>query len=621
MARDLGQCGEPCTVSELLSRHRYNFEVSKNREMLKHHVRAVFFLVSQGLALRGHNETKASTNRGNYVQLVEEFSRFSCNEKMERILKEDNPTFSGLSPDIQNDIVQCLYNHLMLEIKARVQNAPYVSIMADETTDVSNTSQLAVSLRFVFEGKVYEHLIDVVDVSADRTATAIATQIKDSLSSCVGVDEKSNVIGQSYDGAANMSGRHRSVQTILRETWPRASFVHCYAHKWALVARKVCDTIPTVSLFFGFIQSLCNFFRASPKRACLLSNVLPGSCPTRWLTKGKSVTAVENKLAEIENVLQSIASGASGYDSTAKSEATGLLYQMGQTNNLFLLKVFKRIFCLSDVMTRLLQERNIDAMTVSTKIQDYHKLLKSMRSDETFAEIWTAVKAFNTKTPRQRKPPGKLSMDSGYKDSPGSELGVECKLKALLFEILDTLCSELLSRFEDIEKFQWMSLLHPDNFDKMQADPQRVRLLINGVKSVCPSLVPDSEAFFSQLKILYGDSQLRAATKDARDFATLLQVLHSLDLTKALPGISNALVFCLTTAITSVACERSFSVLKRVKNYCRSTMGPERTKHVMMLGVESELMTELSVDVAFCDKIIDMFAAMKQRRINLVFRQ
>ena len=61
MARDLGQCGEPCTVSELLSRHRYNFEVSKNREMLKHHVRAVF-LVSRGLALRGHNETKASTN-------------------------------------------------------------------------------------------------------------------------------------------------------------------------------------------------------------------------------------------------------------------------------------------------------------------------------------------------------------------------------------------------------------------------------------------------------------------------------------------------------------------------------------------------------------------------------
>ena len=29
----------------------------------------------------------------------------------------------------------------------------------------------------------------------------------------------------------------------------------------------------------------------------------------------------------------------------------------------------------------------------------------------------------------------------------------------------------------------------------------------------------------------------------------------------------------------------------------------------------------LSRDIAFCDKIIDMFASMKQRRINLVYKQ
>ena len=57
-----------------------------------------------------------------------------------------------------------------------------MSVMADETTDVSNTSQLAVSLRLVHEGEVYEHLIDIVDVSIDWTAHHLSETILGSLS-------------------------------------------------------------------------------------------------------------------------------------------------------------------------------------------------------------------------------------------------------------------------------------------------------------------------------------------------------------------------------------------------------------------------------------------------------
>ena len=76
---------------------RKNIEVSKNRAMMKHHIRAASFLVRQGLAFRGHNESIDSSNRGNFIELIDEFSEFSLNDKVIQALESQNSIFSGLS--------------------------------------------------------------------------------------------------------------------------------------------------------------------------------------------------------------------------------------------------------------------------------------------------------------------------------------------------------------------------------------------------------------------------------------------------------------------------------------------------------------------------------------------
>ena len=123
------------------------------------------------------------------------------------------------------------------------------------------------------------------------------------------------------------------------------------------MVRKACDTVPNVSLLFGAMQALCTFFRASPKRACLLDGVLPGSCATRWLTRGKCVDKIENKFKEIKTVLENV-SRDSTYTSSTKAEAFGLHSMLLNIDNVFLLKVFKRIFCMSDAVTKGLQQKN-----------------------------------------------------------------------------------------------------------------------------------------------------------------------------------------------------------------------------------------------------------------------
>ena len=70
-------------------------------------------------------------------------------------------------------------------------------------------------------------------------------------------------------------------------------------------------------------------------------------------------------------------------------------------------------------------------------------------------------------------------------------------------------------------------------------------------------------------------------------------------------------IFC-TLLVTVASAERSFSQLKRIKSYSRSTMAQERLQGLALLCIESELAKTIDYD-----SIIDTFAAKKDRKAAL----
>ena len=64
-----------------------------------------------------------------------------------------------------------------------------------------------------------------------------------------------------------------------------------------------------------------------------------------------------------------------------------------------------------------------------------------------------------------------------------------------------------------------------------------------------------------------------------------------------------------STAVANCSAERSFSVLKRLKNYCRSTLSNEKLNALAILAIEQDLVNGLNYD-----DVIDNFAALKSRR-------
>ncbi len=133
-------------------------------------------------------------------------------------------------------------------ILARVKEAKFFSVLADGTTDVHKHEQFSIVLRYYYRGRLYEDFVEYVDVSgeflellfissvntqhatfsASSTGEALADTILERL--CRFGLEPSNLRGQGYDGAANMTGIIKGCKSRILQLYPKALYTHCGAH-------------------------------------------------------------------------------------------------------------------------------------------------------------------------------------------------------------------------------------------------------------------------------------------------------------------------------------------------------------------------------------------------------
>lgn len=92
----------------------------------------------------------------------------------------------------------------------------------------------------------------------------------------------------------------------------------------------------------------------------------------------------------------------------------------------------------------------------------------------------------------------------------------------------------------------------------------------------------------------------------------LLTLLHKKKLTEIYPNMWVLLSISATLPITVAAAERSFSKLKLIKNYMRSTIAQERLSRLSVISINHVVSQQLSYD-----DIIDDFAARKARGVRL----
>lgn len=82
---------------------------------------------------------------------------------LENHLKDSHAKATYISPIIKNELIECFRKDIIFKILKDIEEAKYYSIIFDETTDVSASSQMSLSVRYIYLGKVFERFVSFID--------------------------------------------------------------------------------------------------------------------------------------------------------------------------------------------------------------------------------------------------------------------------------------------------------------------------------------------------------------------------------------------------------------------------------------------------------------------------
>ncbi|CAB4025126.1 zinc finger MYM-type 1-like [Paramuricea clavata] len=145
-----------------------------------------------------------------------------------------------------------------------------------------------------------------------------------------------------------------------------------------------------------------------------------------------------------------------------------------------------------------------------------------------------------------------------------------------------------------------VSVLFPNKIAKCTA---------NQVEQLCadfPEDLQDPDALLAEMEIIGGAIE-QSEAKNLREAARFLKEKRFF-----YPALAKAYQLALTIPISVASNERSFSKLRLVKNYLRSTMKEDRLDSLMILASSPDILDNVDID-----KIADSWSNLKARRVKI----
>jgi hypothetical protein len=612
-----------CVLNKLDSQH--NEIVQRNRRAIEALIRICVLCGKQDLPLRGQIENDDSRNSGNFLELLKLLR--AQNTDTDELFAKLPRNANYLSHESQNEILGVTNTILTDHIVKDIKHSGMFSIIVDEARDASCTEQMSICIRYVKDGCVQEHFLRFIDVH-ELNATSLSSTIIDFLRT-LGLDLKF-CVSQCYDGASVMSGHLNGVQVHVRDSCKSPClYIHCHAHRLNLVLVDVCSDIMCISDSLALMEAIYCFFSVSTLRHDVFKQVqehanipvllLPQQSDTRWICKQKGIFIFKNRFDYIVLAL----SHFSTFSNKGKErvEAVGLLHQMKSFSFVFVLYLLDCILPMLTITSKYMQSKDADVTSIMTLVESNVQLLMDMRNDQSHLKLVTEVSEFCksrdisiVKHSREKQPPRLFRYfvvlsTSGSHGSRDTEVLADSNVPPFrreMFEILDKMTAELRRRFEENKvEIVACSTIHPGsanflNYTTMMPLAQQYSYL--GIS------LPQLE---NQLRVVRKMLEDIDNVSSPDDLNTLL-----LPMKCAFPDLLKFIQLVLTIPVSSAQAERTFSCLKRVKTYLRSTMLQQRLNNLCMLSIERELAD--SCLLKNLTAVVNKFAETGNRRLNLL---
>jgi hypothetical protein len=373
----------------------------------------VRYLLRQGLAFRGHDESKESLNQGNFLELVKLLGK--KNVKTNKAILRNAQM---LAPDIQKDIVDCFADvrkNVLLIVIQYLYPAIYICklteftffqiivksiieeiggdvfcLLVDESSDDSCKEQMPVVLRYVDKlGLIKERLIGVVHVK-ETSASCLKSNI-DALFGKYGLSIK-QVRRQGYDGASNMRGEFDGLRALIMRENSSAHYIHCFAHQLQLVIVAIAKKNDDISDFFDMVSLLLNVVGAFCKRKDMIresqqdrvskaigsGQVSSGTGlnqeqglqrvdDTRWSSHYKTLQSLRSLFPDVIEEFQYVEKESP--NDAKRRQARGLLDYLKDFDFVFHLQLMLLILGHANALSLSLQRKDKDILEAMTEVK------------------------------------------------------------------------------------------------------------------------------------------------------------------------------------------------------------------------------------------------------------
>nr|XP_016850957.1 PREDICTED: zinc finger MYM-type protein 1-like [Anolis carolinensis] len=568
------------------------------QQVLKRLLCIVRFLGVQGLAFRGTKDVLFELDNGNFLKLVEHIAQFDdpMAEHVRRVSSKETHVHY-LSKNVQNEFIAFLSGKIQNNILQQLHEATYYSIILDCTPDISNTEQMTLVVRFVKceaneDASIKEHFLGFVPVANPSGEGLTEILLKELEARHIPLK---NMRGQGYDNGSAMKGKHVGVQRRILDLNPRAFYVPCGNHSLNLVVNDAALSCSIAVECFTTIQDLYNVFSSSPLRwSILLEHVstltLKPLSNNRWESRIEALLPLRYHIEEVYDALYE-ASQCQKFDGYYKTHAVALLKRLQSFTFLCSLVTWHEILNKINMVSKQMQKVTIDLQSSMDLIKSVKTFLERMRSEDGLNSVITDAKELAGKIDAtsdfEKEPlprPRKVSRQFSYESKDETVHSGKDSFKVnFFFVVLDTAISSLEERFELMDN-------HSESF-KFLYDISSLGKCLNDkeLKNACQHLqtvLTDGEDHDVNGDNLYDELQILANMLPPRSLPAEALSFIKRGLEDTFPNVYIALRILLTLPISVASGERSFSKLKLIKNYLRSTVSQERLSGLATLAIE-----------------------------------
>ncbi|XP_062599060.1 52 kDa repressor of the inhibitor of the protein kinase-like, partial [Saccostrea cucullata] len=571
-------------VSMLSSSHKKHTE--RNRHILKTIIEVLLLCGRQNIPIRGHTEDKS-----NFIAILSEFA------KRDPVLSDHLATRHAsrstyLSPDIQNELINLLGNQVRKNIVDSCRNSKFLGIIADECTDSSTKEQMSLCIRFL------DSIDGCLEIREEFVGFKYAESVKGMAVSNIIIDflaelnlNIQNLRAQCYDGAANMSGKYSGVQARILQVVPEASYVHCKAHSLNL-ALIHSSKVMCIRNMMSTVQDVAFCFDYSAKRLKAFSDELAENddvqeqmdrrtklrtlCETRWSSRADSLFTFRSAFPVVVAALQSL-------EDAKDEKASQYLAAILRFEFIIALVVAEHVLSSTVALTNYLQKKDIDLLEAVTEAKVVIRRLTDERND---ISVWDALygRATEIAAEHDLQPcvPRRAGRQQHRENHPLNNPSDYWRV-SLYLVFLDHLVNEISSRVTKNEERFLISYLLPAKLQDLTADV--TDRLYNAYKSDLTSKVE----FVDEITRWRIRWNLAGTDTGPNKIIDLLNKTNK----DIYPGIFCVLSIFLTMPVSSASSERSFSAMRRVKNYLRTTMGDERMSNLSLLHVQRHMPVDI----------------------------